>query len=139
MTPRGSPESREEDCSRDAESGSVRAMKRASLLAVVVATGLARTAEADVAPLPECPAGTHGEYLMGYRCVKNGHHLAEKADGRVVEVPDDPATDLGAGQAPPASRGGGCGCASGRSSNQPLVGLASLAFGAVVGVRRRRR
>jgi hypothetical protein len=39
-------------------------------------------ARADIGPPPECPAGTHRQYLRGNNCVTDGFHLEEKGAGR---------------------------------------------------------
>lgn len=51
---------------------------------------LSLAALADVGPAPECPAGTHSQYLYGRHCVKDGFQLVAKEGGGVEEVPVTP-------------------------------------------------
>ena len=57
-----------------------------ALVVFAAVASLALPVVADVGPPPSCPAGKHREYLMGHRCVKDGFHLEEDADGNVTEV-----------------------------------------------------
>jgi hypothetical protein len=50
---------------------------------------------ADVGPPVPCERGTHGQYLYGHNCVRDGYHLERKDGGGIQEVPnEDTAHDL---------------------------------------------
>ena len=59
-----------------------------ALVVFAAVASLALPAVADVGPPRSCPAGKHREYLMGHRCVKDGFHLEEDAEGHVTETAD---------------------------------------------------
>ena len=60
-------------------------MRQALALLLLLSPAAAR---ADVGPAPECPSGTHRQYLRGNHCVPDGFHLEIDASGVVVEVSD---------------------------------------------------
>jgi hypothetical protein len=61
-----------------------------ALLTALLTTGAlaSSTARADVGPVAPCAAGEHHQYLYGHRCVSNGYHLEQDAQGHVEEVKD---------------------------------------------------